>query len=60
MDTSRWPRRRIYQTLVAVAPLAVFYGLATAQEAALWLGVAAAALGNGLAARHAPRRRDQG
>lgn len=42
-------RKYTYGILVAAAPLAVFYGLMTAQEVALWLGVASAAIGNGLA-----------
>ena len=33
-------RAWIYGILIAAGPLAVFYGLATAQEVALWLGVA--------------------
>ena len=52
------PRLRawIYGILIAAGPLAVFYGLATAQEVTLWLGVAASALGNGLALANTPAR----
>lgn len=34
-----------YRVLLALGPVAVFYGLVTAEEAALWIGVAAAAIG---------------
>lgn len=49
-------RAWIYGVLVAAGPLAVFYGLATQEEVALWLGVAASALGNGLALANTPVR----
>jgi len=49
-------RAWIYGTLIAAGPLTVFYGLATAQEVALWLGVAASALGNGLALANTPKQ----
>ena len=51
------PRLRawIYGVLIAAGPLAVFYGIATTQEVALWLGVAASALGNGLALVNTPK-----
>lgn len=42
-------RAWIYRVLTAVSLLVVFYGLATDAEAALWLGVINAVLGNGLA-----------
>ncbi len=48
-------RAWLYGILIAAGPLAVFYGLATNQEVALWLGVAAAALGNGLALGNTPK-----
>lgn len=42
-------RKYAYAILVAAAPLAVLYGIASEEEVALWLGVVSAALGNGLA-----------
>jgi hypothetical protein len=58
----RKARQRLYVTLAAAGPLLVFYGLASSEEVALWLGVVSAALGNGLAAANtrsqkAPQRR---
>jgi len=50
----RWldARRRawLYRIFFSVAALAVIYGLVTAEEAAGWVAVVAAFLGNGLAA----------
>lgn len=46
----RKARQRLYVTLAAAGPLLVLYGVASAEEVALWLGVISAALGNGLAA----------
>jgi len=43
-------RAYIYRVLTACVPLAVAYGHLNEQEAALWLAVAAAVLGTGLAA----------
>lgn len=45
-------RAYIYRVLTYVSPIIVFYGLATIQEAGLWLTLAGAVLGlsNGLAA----------
>lgn len=43
-------RAWIYRVLTACVPLAVAYGHLSEQEAALWLAVAAAVLGTGLAA----------
>jgi hypothetical protein len=51
-------RAWIYGVLIAAGPLAVFYGLATEHEVVLWLGVAAAALGNGLAVANTPTKGD--
>lgn len=49
------PRRAwLYRVVVAVAPLAVLYGVLDDQAAALWLGVAATVLGTGTAALHTP------
>lgn len=42
-------RRWIYDILLACAPLVLFYGLATAEEIALWIGFISAVLGLGLA-----------
>lgn len=43
-------RARIYPTLTALSALAVLYGVASEQEAALWVAAISAILGNGLAA----------
>ncbi len=43
-------RAYIYRVLVAVAPIAVFYGAVSGQEVALYLSAAATILGVGLAA----------
>lgn len=37
-------RKYIYDILTVAGPLAVFYGLANADEVALWLGVAGTVL----------------
>jgi hypothetical protein len=47
-------RRYVYRVLIAAAPLLVLYGVATEAEVALWLGVAGAALGNGMASLNTP------
>ena len=43
-DTGRWipsPRARayVYSILVAAGPVALFYGLMSAEEVAVWLGL---------------------
>lgn len=38
-------RKWIYRILAAAGPIVVFYGLATAEEVALWLGLGATILG---------------
>lgn len=38
-------RKRVYQIIIALQPLAVFYGFMTAQEAGLWVAIIAAVLG---------------
>ena len=43
-------RAWIYRILLALQPLVVAYGVATETEAVLWVGVASAVLGTGLAA----------
>lgn len=51
-------RRYVYTVLAAAGPLVVFYGLATTEEIALWLGVGATILGTptgALAAANTPR-----
>lgn len=51
-------RKYIYRALAVLAPVAIFYGLLSGQEAALWLAVAAALLGAGaneLAALNTPK-----
>lgn len=51
-------RKYLYAVLAAVGPLVVFYGLATAEEVALWLGIGATVLGTptgALAAVNTPR-----
>lgn len=42
-------RAYIYRVLLALTPLVVLYGYLTEEQAALWVGVASALLGNGLA-----------
>lgn len=42
-------RAYIYAVLVAAVPIAIVYGILDTQTAALWLGLAAAVLGLGLA-----------
>lgn len=42
-------RAYIYAVLVALVPLCIGYGILTAEQAALWLGLAGAVLGLGLA-----------
>lgn len=38
-------RRYLYTILAAAGPIAVFYGLATAEEIVLWLGLGGTILG---------------
>jgi hypothetical protein len=45
-------RAWLYRVLLAVVALAVGYGLVTDEQGVLWLAVAAAVLGNGLAAKN--------
>ena len=49
-NTRAW----IYRVLLAIQPLAVAYGLVTGDLAALWVNVAAAVLGIGLATANTP------
>ena len=50
-------RAYVYAVLVAVVPLLIGYGILTAEEAALWLGLAAAVLGLGLATANTSTKR---
>jgi hypothetical protein len=60
---NRWvpsPQARlwIFRTIAAAGPLVTFYGLASAEEVALWLGLGATILGTpaaSLAAANVPR-----
>lgn len=48
----------LYRVIAAAGPLVVFYGLATSEEVALWLGLGATVLGTpaaSLAASNVPR-----
>lgn len=68
MNTNETPNRWIpspevrawvYRVLAAVGPLVVFYGWATADEVALWLGLGGTILGTGpaaLAAVNTPKK----
>ena len=47
-------RRQFYPIALAVSALAVAYGLATEEEAALWVSLVAAFLGTGLATANRP------
>ena len=42
-------RAYIYRILLALSVVAIFYGVFTEAEAAVWLSVVASILGNGLA-----------
>ena len=42
-------RAWIYRILLALQPLVVAYGVATEEQTVLWVGVASAVLGTGLA-----------
>lgn len=53
-------RAYIYRILVAVSLIVVARGVVSESEVALWLGVAAAVLGNGLAAVNTSTKTDEG
>jgi len=55
---SQSTRAYLYRVLTAAAPLAAAYGLVAEQELPLWLALAAAVLGNGVAAVHTPRNEE--
>lgn len=42
---NRKTRKWIYRCLAAAGPIVVFYGVATAEEVALWLGLGGTILG---------------
>ena len=42
-------RQKVYAILGAIGALALFYGIASEAEIALWLGLAGTILGNGMA-----------
>jgi hypothetical protein len=42
-------RAYIYRIVLALVPLAVIYGVVQEQDVAVWVGLAAAVLGTGLA-----------
>lgn len=50
-------RAWIYRVLVAVSLVAAAYGWVSEEQAGLWLGVAAAVLGNGLATLNTATKR---
>lgn len=54
MNLDQNARAWIYRVLLAIQPLAVAYGLVTGDLAALWVNVAAAVLGIGLATANTP------
>lgn len=47
-------RRQFYPIALAVSALAVAYGLVSEEQAALWVALVAAFLGNGLATANRP------
>lgn len=52
-------RRWIFAILASIGPVLVFYGLATSEEIALWLGIGGTILGTpagSLAARNVPTK----
>lgn len=50
-------RAWLYRVLLAVVPIAGAYGVVTDQTAVLWVVLAAAVLGQGVAVAHTPTRR---
>ena len=51
-------RAYIYRIVLGFSPIAVFYGLVTSEEAALWVALIANALGVGLAAANTSTKVD--
>lgn len=54
---SETTRGIIYRTLLALVAVAVVYGIITDQQAAAWIGVVSALLGNGLASLNTTTKR---
>lgn len=54
MKLTRKTRAYIYRVTLAAGVVAAFYGLLTHEEVAVWSGLAATVLGNGLAAGNSP------
>lgn len=50
--SSEATRGWIYRVLLSLQPIVVAYGLATDTEAVLWISVASAVLGTGLAVKN--------
>ncbi len=49
MNLSEHTRAWIYRVLLAAQPLIVAYGVASSEQAAMWIAVVSALLGTGLA-----------
>ncbi len=49
MNISEHTRAWIYRVLLAAQPLIVAYGVASSEQAAMWIAVVSALLGTGLA-----------
>jgi hypothetical protein len=58
MKNVDWQRVRfwVYTTLVAAAPLIVWYGVATSAEVAMWLTALEVVIGGGLARTYSSSR----
>lgn len=52
-------RAYIYRILLGASPIVVFYGLATAEEVALWIALVANVLGISLAVANTSTKGDQ-
>lgn len=57
LEDARRHRGWFYRVVTALAALLIFYGLVSAQEAAVWIALAGALTGCGVAAKHTPVRR---
>lgn len=56
MNLSDGTRAYLYRILLALAVLALIYGLATEEQIAGWVGLGVALLGNGLATANTTRK----
>ena len=56
---SETTRAWVYRGLLALVALAVVYGLVTDEQAAAWVAVASAVLGNGLATVNTTTKRGE-